>query len=210
MSFLSGILRAVVNPATLMQLAMGPAGWASLAMRTIGTAIAQQVIQQLGQSLGLPPAVISMAQQAFSAASGTQGLPTTVAGAVSQLAQQFNLSPSQQGELQRGADESINSLISQLGQSEESKEAMSGGKGQSLLMKIAVAMGKLLDKKMTEMGNLTDQIGKLGSGSSNQSKLGELTGKLQGLGQEVSMLSNALTNTIKSIGEANSTLARKG
>jgi hypothetical protein len=210
MSFLGGIMKSVINPATLMQLAMGPAGWASLAMRTIGTAIAQQVIQQLGQQFGLPPAVISMAQQAFATASGTQGMPNNITDAVSQLAGQFNLSPSQQGELQRGAEDSMNSLISQLGQSEETKEAISGGKGQSLLMKIAIALGKLLDKKMTEMAGLTDQIGKLGSGSDKQSKLGELTGKLQGLGQEVSMLSNALTNTIKSIGEANTTIARKG
>jgi hypothetical protein len=109
----------------------------------------------------------------------------------------------------------------------------SGGKGQSLLMRIAIALGKLLDQKMTEMADLTEQIGSQGTQNANQlrtygkitekntarfeadktegqSKLGELTGRLQGLGQEVSMLSNALANTIKSIGEANTTLARKG
>jgi hypothetical protein len=33
---------------------------------------------------------------------------------------------------------------------------------------------------------------------------------MQALSQEMSMISNALNNTIKSIGESNTTLARKG
>jgi hypothetical protein len=218
MSFLGGVFKSMVNPMTLAQLAMGPAGWASIAARTLLTAVGSQVIQQLGQQMGLPQSMINLAQNAFSQTVGG-GNPLSIGQAVSSLAQQFNLSPSQQGNLQRVSQEFSDNLTSMFmsrlrsggGEDEDSKAFASGGKaGGSLLMKIAIALGKLLDKKMTEMANLTDQIGKLGSGSSNQSKLGELTGKLQGLSQEVSMLSNALTNTIKTIGEANSTIARKG
>jgi hypothetical protein len=212
MSFLSGIMKSIINPATLMQLAMGPAGWASLATKMLVSAVAQQVIQQLGQQLGLPQSVINMAQTAFSAATGTQGMPSTVSDAVSQLAEQFNLSPSQQGEVSREAQGSVRRLVDQLMESEEFKSAKSGakgGKGESILMRIAMALGQLADKKMGEMDKLAGQIGSTKDGK-NQNKITEMGAKLQALGQEMSILSNAMTNVIKSIGEANATIARKG
>jgi hypothetical protein len=213
MSFLGGILKSVINPATLFQLAMGPAGWASLATKMIVSAVAQQVIQQLGQQLGLPQSIINMAQTAFSAASGTGGMPSTVSEAVSQLAEQFNLSPSQQGELQREGQTSTRRLVDQLMESEEFKSARSGAKGgkggESILMRIAIALGQLADKKMGEMDKLATQIGATKDGK-DQNKITEQGARLQALGQEMSILSNAMTNVIKSIGEANSTIARKG
>jgi hypothetical protein len=215
---LGGIFKSFVNPATLLQLAAGPAGWASIATQTLLSSVGSQVIQQLGQQMGLPQSMISLAQSAFSQNFGGVGSALNLGQAVSGLAQQFNLSPTEQGNLQRTSQDFADNLTSMFmdrlkggGSDEDSQSFKAGGKaGGSLLMKIAIALGKLLDKKMTEMANLTDQIGKLGSGKDNQSKLGELTGKLQGLSQEVSMLSNALTNTIKTIGESNSTIARKG
>ena len=210
MSFLGGILKSVINPATLMQLAMGPAGWASLATKMLVSAVAQQVIQQLGQQLGLPQSIINMAQTAFSAASGTQGMPSTISDAVSQLAEQFNLSPSQQGEVQREAQTSTRRLVDQLMESEEFKNARSGAKsGDSILMRIAIALGKLADDKMGKMDKLATQIGATKDGK-EQNKITEQGARLQALGQEMSILSNAMTNVIKSIGEANSTIARKG
>ena len=210
MSFLGGILKSVINPATLIQLAMGPAGWASLATKMLVSAVAQQVIQQLGQQLGLPQSIINMAQTAFSAASGTQGMPSTISDAVSQLAEQFNLSPSQQGEVQREAQTSTRRLVDQLMESEEFKSARSGAKsGDSILMRIAIALGKLADDKMGKMDKLATQIGATKDGK-EQNKITEQGARLQALGQEMSILSNAMTNVIKSIGEANSTIARKG
>ena len=60
---LGGIFRSVLNPINLMQLAAGPAGWASLAMRAVVTNIAQTVIQRIGQQLGVPQPFIDIAQQ---------------------------------------------------------------------------------------------------------------------------------------------------
>lgn len=208
MSIFSSVVRAAINPATIAQLAMGPAGWASLAMRTIGAAVGQQVIQQLGQRLGLPQGVISLAQNAFSAATGTQGFPTTIRDAVGQLSQQFNLNPSQQGALERSANADVRNLLSDLIGSDEFKSVKSGGSGRGFLERIAVALGRALDEKMNKAASLADQIGQ--QGSSDQSKLGELNGKLAATSQEISILSNALNNTIKSIGEAQATIARKG
>jgi hypothetical protein len=213
------LAKALITPQNLMLAMTGPAGWGAIATQTLLSTVGSQVIQQLGQQMGLPQSMISLAQSAFSQNFAGAGGALSLNQAVSGLAQQFNLSPSQQGNLQRASQDFANNLTSMFvdrlrgggGEDDDSKAFASGGKaGGSLLMKIAIALGKLLDKKMTEMANLTDEIGRLGSGGDNQSKLGELTGKLQGLSQEVSMLSNALTNTIKTIGESNSTIARKG
>lgn len=199
MSFLSGILKSVINPATLMQLAMGPAGWASLAMKTIGTAIAQQLIQQLGQQLGLPPALISMAQTAFSAASGTQGLPSTITDAASQLAQQFNLSPMQQGQLESEMNTMLNQMATSLAEGKDFKEAKASG-AKSWIMVLAEALGKKLDKKAKEVSALSDQI---------NDKSPSTTTKFGAAAQEFSVLMNAVNSVIKTFGEAVSGMARK-
>jgi hypothetical protein len=227
MSFLSGILNSVINPATLLQLAAGPAGWASLAMRTIGTAIAQQVIQQLGQKLGLPPAIINMAQQAFSAASGTGDLgQQTIGQAVNGIAKQFNMSPVQAGQLEQSANTSAEKITAKLSQSsidEEGEVSAKGGK-MSFLVALAKAMGKLMDKKAQQMQDISTKISDAVDGSkageingvdgsknsSESTKLSSQTALLQAFGQELSILSNAFSQTAKSFGEANTTNARKG
>jgi predicted ribosome quality control (RQC) complex YloA/Tae2 family protein len=230
---LGGIFKSLVNPATLLQLAAGPAGWASLAMRTIGTAIAQQVIQQLGQKLGLPSSVINMAQQAFSAASGTGDIAQqTVRQAVSSVAQQLNLSPQQEGQLQRSADQataSMNKILEQFMKklSNGGKEEAQGERSGSVLMRIAQALGELMDDKMQQLATKADELGRLGTDKSltingkdagaakgtfnaeGQGKFGKLSAEVQALGQELSYLSQAISQTIKSIGEAASTVARK-
>lgn len=207
------------SPASLItQAALGVmTGGTSLlmetAMRTVVSAIGQQVIGQLGQEMGLPSSVIEMAQGAFAGAMGDmQGAEQGVQGAIQDVGSSFGGSPTEIGEAQSAGQTLGNMMLDGIRQAANDSDDGNGvrgssGQGGSLLMKIAIALGRLMDQKMTDMANLTDQIGALGSG--NQSKLGELTGKLQGLSQETSLLSNALTNTIKTIGESNSTLARK-
>lgn len=204
MSFLGGIMKSAINPATLMQLAMGPAGWASLVLKAICTAILQQVIQQVGQQLGMPPAAINMARQAFSAASGQPFNPQSVAGAVQQFGQMMGANPTEIGDAQRGANDVVKQLVDSV-----LKQARDGGggeegssTGESRLVKLAKAMGKLLNKKM-------DKIIEVGEKMDGAKKQGSLSAEMQALSQEMSMISNALNNMIKSIGEANTTLARK-
>lgn len=224
MGFLNSIMGAITNPATLMQLAAGPAGWASLAMRTIGSAIMNQVIQQLGQKLGLPPAVINMAQQAFSAASGTGDLgQQTVAQAVSNFAKEANLSPIQEGKLQQAANktvDNVNKIVEQMMKKLQSSDEGEDAGGGSVLMRIARALGKLMDQKMDSLAAKADQLGRVGGekGMTNkeggfnaqgQSKFGQLSAEVQALSQEIGYLSQAISSTIKSIGEAASAIARK-
>lgn len=71
---IGGILRSVMNPISIAQIAMGPGGWAALAMRTIGSQVAMNAIQQFGQQMGLPQPMIDMAQAAFAQNAGLDQL----------------------------------------------------------------------------------------------------------------------------------------
>ncbi len=234
MSLFGGIMKSLVNPMSLMQLAMGPAGWASLAIKTIGSQIAMQVIQQLGQKMGLPPAMIDLAQAAFAQASGQPGLAQQNIGeAVRGLTEQMDLKPSEAGQLQRElmdtADKSLGNMqkIVDGFAKRLSKSGEAGGEeeGGSILMKIARIMGGLVDDKMNTLVQKANDLGKVGAQSGNthtkgqnegnftakgQGEFGKLSAEVQALGQEISYLSNAISTTLKSIGEASTTLARKG
>jgi hypothetical protein len=87
-------------------------------------------------------------------------------------------------------------------------------------MRIAQALGEMMDNKMNAMASKGEELGSLGKNDSmkkdgsfnaeGQSQYGKVSGEMQALGQELSILSQALSNTLKSIGEGSSTLARKG
>jgi hypothetical protein len=230
MSIFSSIGRALLNPATLMQLAMGPAGWAAMAVRTIGMAIGQQVIQQIGQRLGLPQSMISMAQSAFSMAAGQPGAPVrSISEAVSQMAGQFNMSPAQAGAVERDANASLNQILGNIGrrgvEAEEGGTPTGGTTGKkSFLVALAEAMGALMDQKAAQMEKLAGEITTATSGgqagfingvdgsknSAEATKLSSKTALLQAYGQELGILSNAFSQVAKSFGDAQTTNARKG
>ena len=79
--------------------------------------------------------------------------------------------------------------------------------GESILMKIAKALGAAMDEKMEKMAETSDAIGKLDD--DDNKGYGQLTAELTALGQELKMLTEALNNSLKSIGESGSILARK-
>lgn len=233
MGILGGVLRSVVNPMTLVQLAAGPAGWASLAGRMLMAQMGSQVIQQIGERLGLPPVMISAAQMAFGGSAAFNGLPQFGArgfdvGAMSRFLQSQGMSPREAAsfareirqESQRAMNQEVRSSVQDFidninreannRKSSRSVEAVMKGKG-SFLMKLATALGMLADKKMNDMADLTEKMGKFGEiTGKNQAKYGEMTGQISALGQEMSMISQAMSNVIKTTGEAASTVARKG
>lgn len=207
---LGGILGGAFNPVSFLQLAAGPAGWASLAMQLIGSAIGKQVIQQLGQQLGLPQSVIDTAQGAFSVAAGG-GNVGSIADAVSQLAGQFGLSATQQGDLQRSAQQDAQDMYQKLSDAfqsgkdlAESQKARSGGKARSWLQAIADSMAQALDAKVQDMDKMAAALDKQGSNKSVKAST-----DLQVAGQEFSYLMNSSSTVIKTIGEGLSGMARK-
>lgn len=207
MSFLGGITGSLFNPISLLQVAAGPAGWASLATQMIGSAIGKQLIQQLGQQLGLPQGAIDMAQNAFSAATGTVGGPASVTDAVSQLGQQFGLSLTQQGDLQRAAQQDSQDMFQKLSDAFKSGEKLAEahkstkGKG-SWLQAIADALSRVLDQKVQELDQLSRDL-------ENNKQSVKASTDLQVAGQEFSYMMNTSSTVIKTIGEGLSGMARK-
>jgi hypothetical protein len=207
MGLLGGIVKSFINPATLMSLAMGPAGWASLAVRTIGSAVGQAVLQQLGQQLGLPQSMISAAQHSLATATGTQNGTQSVPEAVNQLAAQWNLSPAQTGEFARAVNQQVDDLLKNVldnainGNNSVGDEVNSRaeGKGKSWLSRLADVMSKSIEDKMGDLEKLA-KTAKNGASETNQ---------FQVASQEFSLLMNTTTTAIKAIGEALGNMARK-
>jgi hypothetical protein len=230
-----GLLKSVMNPMSLAQLAMGPAGWASLAMKTIGSQIAMSLIEQIGQKLGLSPAVIDLAQSAFAASSGQPDLMKQNMGeAVSKFATQMDLRPSEAGQLMRdlmeASDKSLENLTrisNSFGKpnggddDSETGAGIGAGKGKgggSWLVAFAKAMGAALDAKAAQIKGKSDSIAsmagsgvdrKSNEGAKHSEKLSSETQLLQAYSQEMSMIANAATNALKTVGEAQTTIARK-
>lgn len=208
---IGGVLGSVVNPVSLMQLAMGPAGWASLAVRTLGAAIGQQVLQQLGEKMGLPQGIIDIAKSSFSAAVG--GAPASIADAVSTVGNGI-FSPAQQGAMTRELSQQAENIAEKLftasreGSDRAKTEGSRNGKVGSgnWLRAIAEVMAQSMDSKIEEMQSLAQTYD---SQSKNNKSTKTMT-DLQVATQEFSYIMQSTTNMIKTIGEGLSTMARKG
>jgi hypothetical protein len=208
-----GLLKSMINPANLAMLAMGPGGWAQIAVKTLVSAVAQQALQQIGQELGLPQSIIDLGKQFVGNGAGTNTLgglgSNAISEAMSGISESGNLSPMESGNLDRLVQDSFRKLVSSMMESDEFKAAKAGGKGESVFMKIARILGEQADKKLEKMSGIADQIGSTKDGT-KQNEIASLTGKMQGYGQEFGLISNAMSNVIKSIGDGVSTIARKG
>jgi hypothetical protein len=195
------------NPVNLVsQVALGVATggtslFAQLATQLVSS-IGQQVIQQVGQQLGLPPAIIDLAQGAFAAEVGDfSGLQQNVQEAADNFSGALGASPAEQGGFSNEINDVINRMASDLATSDDAKNAKLGGKGQSWLMAIASALGKKLDKMSNELSSMADQV---------TDKNPSMTTKFGAKSQEFSILMNSATNAIKTIGEGLANSARKG
>jgi hypothetical protein len=222
---IGGMFKSLVNPMTLMQLAAGPAGWASLAMQTLMSTVGKEIIQQLGKQLGLPDSVISLAQTAFTAASGNPGA-ANLNQAISGLSDASGFAGVAAGQFQREMKNQVQDFVQQqvkqstkdlmedlaetVGNQKKGKN-MPLAKGGSVLMRIAVALGEALDKKVDKMAANAEKLSELGEvkGDKESSAYQKLSAEMNALGQELKIVGEALNNTLKSIGETSSTLARK-
>jgi hypothetical protein len=136
------------------------------------------------------------------------------------------LRPSEAGQLERelqgASDKSFENLskiansFGKPGSGDEDAEQVKGG--SSWLVAFAKAMGKALDAKAAQIKDKSDSIAsmagsgvdrKSNDGAKHQEKLSSETQLLQAFTQEMSMISNAATNALKTVGEAQTTIARK-
>lgn len=231
MSFLSGLTGAF-NPMTLMGAAMGgPIGAIiAQALQQVVSQVVQQIIQQAGQQLGLPQQFIDMAQGAAAGSLGdTQGATRNLQEAISGFAGATGATGAQAGAVEREtndfAQQFINDAVDRITQEagETAANASGGkgvgasggaaaGKGGSVLMRIALAIGEAMDNKVDKMAENADKMKDLdpkGGSKEEMSQYNSLSAEMNALGQELKIVSEALNNTLKSIGEASSSLARK-
>ncbi len=199
---IDGLVRAMVNPSNLALAAMGPGGWATLAARTLMSAVGQQIIQQLGDKLGLPQATIDMAQGAFCASMGdTRGATRNLSEVVSGIADRAGASPFEAASAERDLNDVIDRMSTNLAESREAKEARSSG-GRSWLMAIAESLGRTSDKLAKEMDDMSKTLGEGENKSSQNLKFGAKS-------QEFSQFFSSANTVIKTLGEALSQGARK-
>lgn len=210
---IGGLFKAAFNPVSVLQFATGPAGWASFAMRTLGSQIAMNALQRFGQQLGFPPAAINAALQTISAASGQQNFRLqSIADTVGQLGRQFNLSPFQQAQLQRSAEFDVNKFIEQMNKAADDGKTISklGAKGRgSLLQVLAEVMINAMNNKVDEMMGLAQKMDAV-KHKQGQNDSVQINTQLQVATQEFSMMMNSTANMIKTIGEGLAGIARKG
>jgi len=199
-----------LNPISLLATTMfGPMGGivAQLAQQVFSS-FGQQLLQQMGQNLGLPQSAIDMAQSQFAGSIGDfQGAATNLDEALSAFGQETGASPLDIGNAQNGFRDMIQNFIDDMSQSEEFKQAKaSGGKGGGTtgapgwLMAMAQALGRELDRLGDDMQSRAESL--TGDDPSASAEFGVVS-------QQFSMLMNATNNAIKSVGEAMANTARK-
>lgn len=191
------------NPISLLATtALGPVGGiiAQLATQVISQ-MGQQIIQQLGQQMNLPQSAIDMAQGSFATSLGdVQGGAHNLDEALDAFGQETGASPADIGAGRYDANQAIDDFVSSLSEGQDFKEAKSSGRGGGWLMAMATVLGKQLNGMAKDMERMAGQISK---------DTPDLTAKFGALSQQFSILMNATTTAIKTVGEAMANTARK-
>lgn len=233
MGLVGGLLRAAA-PLALAPLT-GGASLAVVAQQVAVRAFATQIISAAAQQLGLPPQVLNTALAAFGQRSGLGGFANSSLSGFSNVQEArdwvnvLRQSGASRVEIARAerefrtavqdAQSEVKSFLqeqlSTLNRSNEKRkldkdiQGVMNGKG-SILMKLAMILGMVADQKMGAMMQKAKDIGAMGEiKAGNQSKFSQSNSELQALTQEFSIISNAMTNVVKSVGEAQATIARK-
>lgn len=191
-----------LNPVSLLATSMfGPVGGIVAQLATqVMSQFGQQLIQNIGQQMGLPQSAIDMAQGAFAGSLGdVQGSAMNLDEALQAFGEETGASPADIGEAQRNLQDLLRDIADRAAESDEAKEAKHGGRGGSWLRALAEILGTKLDAKADELSSLAQKAKDDPSTSMDFSTAS----------QEFNILSNAATTSIKSIGEALSNIARK-
>jgi hypothetical protein len=240
MSFLGNVLKTVA-PLALTALTGGAAAPLVMAQQMAVRFAAQQILQMAAQQMGIPPQIMNLASSALtSSMSPFSGAGLNVPGIGSfanvqelrQGLQALGFSPMQAGNIERfamgqaqkaiqefqkqGMEDAVQKFVDQFNQQNANRkldrdiDGVMKGKG-SILMKLAMALGKIADQKMNAMAAKAEEIGNMGKiEGKNQSKFSQMNAELNALGQEFGIITQAMNNVLKSVGEGNATLARKG
>jgi hypothetical protein len=190
------------NPVSLLATSMlGPVGGMVAQLATqVMSQFGQQLIQNLGNQMGLPQSAIDFAQAGFAGNYGdVGGAALNLNEALEAFGNEIGSSPSEIGDSQRNMQDLMRDIANRASESDDVKEAKAGGKGGSWLRALSEILGAKLDAKADELTGLAQKAKDDPSTSMDFSTAS----------QEFNILSNAATTSIKSIGEALSNIARK-
>lgn len=132
MGILSSAFRSV-NPISLVQVGLGPAGWTSMAMRMAVSQAVQAGIQQFGQGMGLPQFAIDMMQSRAAGSLGDfRGQFSNYREAMGGLNRAINASPFQAARNERMAEQTYDKVFEIDG---EDAEASAGRSDRIIIVK---------------------------------------------------------------------------
>lgn len=191
----------LVSTVALTAVTGGGSLYAQLAMQVVSS-MGSEVLSRLSDLTGQGQGGFQDAISGLGSFSGA-GQQTDPFQAIENLGQATGASPSDIGQAQRDADETINDVVRQcLDQSREAQESSGTGssRGKGWLRAMAEALGQKLDQAAHEMQDLADKINKKDPSTSVDFQVSS---------QEFNNLMNATTTAIKSIGEGMSNAARK-
>lgn len=185
----------------LATAALGPGGGIMAQLATqMYSQMGQQLIQLMGNNMGLPQSQIDFAQSSFTGrigdfAGSVQNFNEgSFLDTIETMGQRTGASPSDIGGAQRDAQEALSQVLNDLAQNDEVREARSGGgRGGSWLRAMAEVLGQKLDDLAHEMQDLAGRVNKDDPSTSTDFTV---------VSQEFNMLMNAVTNALKTIGEA--------
>jgi len=181
----------------LSTVALGPVGGLAAQLGTqIFAGMGQQLLQGMGERLNLPQSVIDLETAGFSARTGDiAGGLSGMRDSISALGQETRAGLADIQTQQQQAEDTLHEIMNQMAQSDEVKEARSGGgrAGGSWLRAMAEVLGQKLDAMADEMNDLANKVTKGDPSTSTDFTV---------VSQEFNMLMNAATTGLKTIGEA--------
>jgi len=184
-----------VNLAIQASLAISTGGTSLLvqaAAQQLMQSIGQELIGQLGQAMGVPQDVVSLAQGMIG------GNGSSLGAAVSAFGDMSGLSSTQQGSMQN----EIESMISDFVQQNARNDGSDGSGKDSWLVALAKALGKVADHQADQLQSDANQL------TGKDDKPSDVY-KVQGESQEFGLMMNAFTDIIKTIGQAMGQTASK-
>lgn len=148
------LARALFNPMTAVQLTMGPAGWASIAARSVLSQAVNAAIQHFGSQLGLPQSAISLMQAGAGSSLGSPG-GLSWRDAIQNFNRMTNASPFNAARNERTAQDTYDKVFDSVGkimkQSCDEANGTVKTSGKNWIRVLVEALGKRLDKLANEM-----------------------------------------------------------
>lgn len=207
---LSGLIKNAVSVASLA--ALGPAAGLLQSELFSGMAgkVIDQVLQKVGDALGLPQSIIDGAQGIAHAAMGDkEGAAQNFQEALDQLSP-FDASRINQdiGKVSDKLSDGWMKLATQTETGMREGSSESRAKGKNFLEAIALALAAVTGEKAEKMMNSLDAL--KGADTKDSKAFTTAQTQFSADSQMFGMMSNMSNTVIKTLGEAMSTMARKG